>query len=178
MTELGRAYGGALYALAEEEQLENELLAQLDEVCKLLADNPNYVRLIKDKAIAKAERLTLLDGAFGGQIHPYLLNFMKLLCERGAFGEMPACKAEYVSRYNDKHGIVPAKVVSAEPLSETQIARLKAALERKTGKQVTLDIHVDASLGGGLRVEMAGKRYDNTLESRMDHLRHALAARS
>ncbi len=178
MTELGRAYGGALYALAEEEQLENELLAQLDEVCKLLADNPNYVHLIKDKAIAKAERLTLLDGAFGGQIHPYLLNFMKLLCERGAFGEMPACKVEYVSRYNDKHGIVPAKVVSAEPLSETQAARLKEALERKTGKQVTLDIRVNASLGGGLRVEMAGKCYDNTLESRMDHLRRALAARS
>lgn len=115
MTELGRAYGGALYALAEDEQLENELLTQLDEVCKLLADNPNYVRLIKDKAIAKAERLTLLDGAFGGRIHPYLLNFMKLLCERGAFGEMPACQAEYISCYNNKHGIIPAKVISAEP---------------------------------------------------------------
>ena len=178
MTELGRAYGGALYALAEDEQLENELLTQLDEVCKLLADNPNYVRLIKDKAIAKAERLTLLDGAFGGRIHPYLLNFMKLLCERGAFGEMPACRTEYVSCYNNKHGIIPAKVISAEPLSEAQTARLKEALERKTGKQVTLDIHVDVSLGGGLRVEMAGKCYDNTLESRMDHLRRALAARS
>ena len=31
MTELGRAYGGALYALAEDEQLENELLAQMGE---------------------------------------------------------------------------------------------------------------------------------------------------
>jgi len=178
VTELGRAYGGALYALAEDEQLENELLTHLDEVCKLLADNPNYVRLIKDKAIAKAERLTLLDGAFGGRIHPYLLNFMKLLCERGAFGEMPACRAEYVSCYNNKHGIIPVKVISAEPLSEAQTARLKEALERKTSKQVTLDIHVDVSLGGGLRVEMAGKCYDNTLESRMDHLRRALAARS
>lgn len=178
MTELGRAYGGALYALAEEEQLENELLAQLDEVCKLLADNPDYVRLIKDQAIAKMERLSLLDGAFSGRLHPYLLNFMKLLCERGAFGEMPACRAEYVSCYNDKHGIVPAKVTSAEPLSETQIARLKEALERRSSKKVTLDIHIDAALGGGLRVEMAGKCYDNTLESRMDHLRRALAARS
>ncbi|MFR9257414.1 MAG: ATP synthase F1 subunit delta [Christensenellales bacterium] len=178
MTELGRAYGGALYALAEDEQLENELLTQLDEVCKLLADNPNYVRLIKDKAIAKAERLTLLDGAFGGRIHPYLLNFMKLLCERGAFGEMPACRAEYVSCYNNKHGIIPVKVISAEPLSETQLARLKEALERKSGKHVKLDLQIDAALGGGLRVEMAGKCYDNTLESRMDHLRRALAARS
>lgn len=64
MTELGRAYGGALYALAEDEQLENELLAQMDAVCKLLVDNPDYVRLIKDKAIAKNERLSLLDHAF------------------------------------------------------------------------------------------------------------------
>ena len=91
MTELGRAYGSALYALAEDEKQEDAFLSQLGEVCKLLADNPDYVRLIKDKAIAKTERLALLDGAFSGQIHPYLLNFMKLLCERGAFGEMAAC---------------------------------------------------------------------------------------
>ena len=122
--------------------------------------------------------LALLDGAFSGQIHPYLLNFMKLLCERGAFGEMAACQAEYISCYNEKHGIVPAKVFSAEALSDEQLARLKAALERTSGKHVTLDVHVDAALVGGMRVEMAGKSYDNTLESRMDHLRRVLAARS
>lgn len=136
------------------------------------------MRLIKDKAIAKTERLALLDGAFSGQIHPYLLNFMKLLCERGAFGEMAACQAEYISCYNEKHGIVPAKVFSAEALSDEQLARLKAALERTSGKHVTLDVHVDAALVGGMHVEMAGKSYDNTLESRMDHLRRVLAARS
>ena len=53
MTELGRAYGSALYALAEDEKQEDAFLSQLGEVCKLLADNPDYVRLIKDKAIAK-----------------------------------------------------------------------------------------------------------------------------
>ena len=79
MTELGRAYGSALYALAEDEKQEDAFLSQLGEVCKLLADNPDYVRLIKDKAIAKTERLALLDGAFSGQIHPYLLNFICLL---------------------------------------------------------------------------------------------------
>ena len=62
MTELGRAYGSALYALAEDEKQEDAFLSQLGEVCKLLADNPDYVRLIKDKAIAKTERLALLDG--------------------------------------------------------------------------------------------------------------------
>ena len=180
MTELGRAYGSALYALAEDEKQEDAFLSQLGEVCKLLDDNPDYVRLIKDRAIAKTERLALLDGAFSGQIHPYLLNFMKLLCERGAFGEMAACQAEYISCYNEKHGIVPAKVFSAEALSDEQLARLKAALERTSGKHVTLDVHVDAvALVGGMRVEMAGKaKAIILLESRMDHRRCALAART
>ena len=50
MTKVGRAYGSTLYALAEDEKQEDAFLSQLGEVCKLLADNPDYVRLIKDKA--------------------------------------------------------------------------------------------------------------------------------
>lgn len=46
---------------------------------------------------------------------------MKLLVNE-ALAEMPACQAEYISCYNNKHGIIPAKVISAEPLSETQLA--------------------------------------------------------
>lgn len=137
MTELGRAYGGALYALAEDEQLENELLAQMDAVCKLLVDNPDYVRLIKDKAIAKNERLSLLDHAFSGQVHPYLLNFMKLLCElKRIWRNACLAKAEYISCYNNKHGIIPAKVISAEPLSETQLAGSRKHLNVNLAKHV------------------------------------------
>ena len=85
MTELGRAYGGALFSLAQDEGIEKELLEQLDGVCHILKDNPMYMRLIRNKSIAKAERLSLLNQAFSGQVHSYMLNFMKLLCERDEF---------------------------------------------------------------------------------------------
>ena len=178
MMDTGRLYGDSLYDLAAEEKLTETLMGQVEMVAEVLKENPEYLTLLSEPSVAKAERLSLIDEAFGEQVHPYLLNFMKLLCERGAFGEMAACQAEYISCYNEKHGIVPAKVFSAEALSDEQLARLKAALERTSGKHVTLDVHVDAALVGGMRVEMAGKSYDNTLESRMDHLRRVLAARS
>ena len=105
MTELGRAYGGALFSLAQDEGIEKELLEQLDGVCHILKDNPMYMRLIRNKSIAKAERLSLLDQAFSGQVHSYMLNFMKLLCERDEFNGIFDCLEDYHHRYNEKYGI-------------------------------------------------------------------------
>lgn len=178
MTEFGKAYGGALYALALEEKLEDELRAQLDAVCALLAENPDYVRLIGSRAVVKAERIALLDKAFSGRVHAYLLNFMKILCERGAFEQLPQCRDAYVKEYNEHHGIVPATAVTASPLTAEQRARLIVALEKKSGKTVVLTERVDASLVGGMRVEMEGHRYDNTVASKLSQLRRALLARS
>ena len=178
MTELEKTYGDALYQLALEESLEQELLEQMNGVCALLRESPEYLRLIGSRALAKAERLALLDEAFGGKVHPYLLNFMKILCERGAFERIVGCRDAFVIAYNERHGIVPARVVSATPLSAQQEKRLIEALEKKTGKTILLEKRVDASLVGGMRVEMDGKRYDNTVASKMEHLRRALLAQS
>ena len=174
MTDLDKTYGGALYQLALEENLEDELLGQLGAVCALMRETPEYLRLIGSRALPKAERLSLLDEAFSGKVHPYLLNFMKILCERDAFGSIEGCRYAFVTDYNERHGVIPAKVVSATPLTAEQEKRLTAALEKKTGKTIVLTSRVDPSLVGGMRVEMDGKRYDNTVASKMEHLRRAL----
>lgn len=174
MTDLDKTYGGALYQLALEENLEDELLGQLGAVCALMRETPEYLRLIGSRALPKAERLSLLDEAFSGKVHPYLLNFMKILCERDAFGRIEGCRDAFVTDYNERHGVIPAKVVSATPLTAEQEKRLTAALEKKTGKTIVLTSRVDPSLVGGMRVEMDGKRYDNTVASKMEHLRRAL----
>lgn len=178
MTELDKNYGSALYQLALEENLEDELLEQLQAVCALMHESPEYLRLISSRALVKAERLALLDEAFSGRVHPYLLNFMKILCERCAFDHLEGCRDAFVKDYNEKHGILPAKVISAQSLTDEQVRRLVAALEKKTGKTIVLSTKVDPSLISGMRVEIDGKRYDNTVASRMDHLRRALLARS
>ena len=178
MTEFAKAYGGALYALAQEEKLEDEILAQLDGVCAVLRENPDYARLIDSRNVPKAERVSLLDDAFAGKLNSNLLNFMKILCERGAFSQIFACGEAYGAHYDEAHGIVAATAVCAKPLSEDQERRLVEALERRTGKTIRLSVKVDPSLGGGMRVEMKGQRLDNTVATRMDRLKRALLAQS
>ena len=80
MTGIARVYGGSLYDLAAEEQLTGSILEQLTQVRQLFRDNPDYLRLLAEPSIPMAERLGLIESAFGDQAERYLINFIKLMC--------------------------------------------------------------------------------------------------
>mgnify|MGYP000004797135 CR=1 FL=1 len=120
MTETARMYGGSLYDLAAEEGLDERILGELDGVTALLNGDAEYLHLLSIPSIPKKERCALLDEAFRGQVHLYVLNFMKLLCEKGALRELPGCARAYRLRYNEAHGILEATAVSAVLLTAEQ----------------------------------------------------------
>lgn len=174
-TDVAKVYGGALYDLAAEEGLEDELLTQQQTLAQVLAAEPQWLRLLAIPSIPKPERTALLDEALAG-VHPYLVNFSKILCERESIGELPACFKEYRRRYNKAHGILTAVATAAVPVTEEQKARLTEKLAAVTGKTIHLETRVDESCLGGVRLDVEGVRLDGTLKSRLDTLRQTLAA--
>ena len=167
MTQTARVYGGSLYELAAEEKLEDVILEQMTQVRQLFRENPDYLTLLADPAIPKEERTGLIENAFGTQAERYLVNFMKLLCEKGYIREFGNCTEEYTRRYNADHGIAEAVVTSAVTLSEAQMAALRAKLEKISGKKISLVQKKDASVLAGLRVELEGKLLDGTVQGRL-----------
>ena len=137
-TDVAKVYGGALYDLAAEEGLEDELLTQQQTLTQVLAAEPQWLRLLAIPSIPKPERTALLDEALAG-VHPYLVNFSKILCERESIGELPACFKEYRRRYNKAHGILTAVATAAVPMTEEQKARLTEKLAAATGKTIHLE---------------------------------------
>ena len=138
MTEIARMYGGSLYDLAAEEELETRILDELDEAAKLIRDDPEYLRLLSTPSIPKKERCALLDEAFRGQVHLYVLNFLKILCENGTLRELPGCARAYRIRYNAAHGILEATAITAIAMTAAQTEQLRQKLETITGKKIDL----------------------------------------
>ena len=174
MTELAREYGDGLYLLAEEENISREVLEQLMSLKSLFREQPDFVKLLGNMSLSKDERVKILDNVLRGQIHPYLLNFLKILCERCALNEYEGCLAAFKTLYNQAHGIVEAYVTTAVALDDEQRVRMAEKLSQMTGKKVVLNEKVDASLVGGVLVEMNGQRYDNTLKNRLKSIHSAM----
>lgn len=170
MTATARLYGGSLYDLAAEEGLTDVLMQQTEEVRKLFQENPDYVKLLMEPSIPKKERTDLIETAFGAQAERYLVNFLKLLCEKGIIGEFSGCCQEFVRRYNADHNIAEAVVTSAVTLSQEQMKALEDKLEKVSKKQIHLVQIKDSSVIGGLRVELEGKQLDGTVQGRLSGL--------
>ena len=135
MTETARMYGGSLYDLAAEEGLEARILGELDEAVALFKANPDYLHLLSTPSIPKKERCGLLDEALRDQVHLYVLNFLKILCEKGTLRELSGCARAYRVRYNQAHGILEATATTAVAMTEQQAKSLHEKLEKLTGKQ-------------------------------------------
>lgn len=174
MTAAEKEYGQALYELCAEENCAQEVLEQLDMVCALFREEPRYPHLLQDPALPKAERLQLLDEAFGGHVHPYLLNFLKILCERSAVGILPGCAQQARALYNDHHGLLPVTATSAVALTQEQKQALIQKLSGLTGKTILLENRVDESLMGGVKVRYDGKELDGSVAGRLEALRRIL----
>lgn len=176
MTELAREYGEGLYDLACEEGIAADVLNQLQTLKSVFREQPDFLRLLANMALSKEERVGVIDKTLRGQVHGYVLNFLKILCERGVLNEFAGCEEAYHARYNADNGVVEAVVTTAEPLNEAQRAQLSERLGKMTGKQIELIEKVDAAVVGGVLLEMNGKRYDNTVRHRLSSIREALVS--
>lgn len=170
MTRVGSVYGEALYGLVRSEGADDAVLEQLQVLGDSFRQEPEFLRLMGAANLTKEERCGILDRTFRGKVHPYVLNFMKILVEKGYFKHFPQCVESYRGFYDRDHGILEVQAVSAVALSEAQQLRLKGKLGAMTGKTIRLICRVDPSCLGGMRLDYDGRRVEDTIRHRLDTL--------
>ncbi len=175
MTAAAKRYGGSLYDLAAEEGLAARLLEELETAAACIEGQPDYLRLLSTPSVPKRERCALLDAAFAGA-HPYLVNFLKLLCEEGLLGQLKGCLAAYRARYNEDNGILEVTARTAVPLTESQRQQLCRKLAALTGKTIRLAEKLDPGVLGGVRLDWGSTRLDGTVRTRLEALGGAIGS--
>lgn len=175
MNDFAREYGDGLYDLARDEQLEDELMDQLKVLKDVFRAEPDYLRLLSNRAIGIEDRMQMLDDILRDRAHPYILNFLKLLCRRDALSEFDGCVQAYTNQYNEDSRVAVANVTTAEPLSASQREKMIEKLKKMTGRKIVLNEKTDPQLLGGVVLEMDGHRWDNSILHRLNGIREAIA---
>ena len=168
-------YAKALYELAEETSVDEKVLNELSEVVTILSGEPEYIRLADSYTLPAKQRAALIGDVFDGRIEEILLNTMKILAEKNSLHVLPECARAYRKLYYERHKITTAFITSAISLTDDQKARLLSTLEKKTGKRVLASWATDKSLRGGIRIEMDGIAYDNTVSTKLTRLARLLS---
>ena len=170
MTQIGTVYAQALYSLAKEEGLGLSVFEELKTLDASFREEPAFLRLLAAPNLSKEERCRVVDDCFRGKVQPYLLNFLKLLTEKGYVRHFHDCCEAYRQQYYQDNGILEVHAVTAVALNADQTNRLTEKLAGITGKTIVLDNLVDPACLGGMRLDYDGKRVDDTVQHRLDSI--------
>jgi F-type H+-transporting ATPase subunit delta len=168
-------YATALFDLAREGNVVDQVAADLDRFAGLIAESADLDRLVRSPVFSAEQQLSVLNvllerAGIGG----LAANFLKLAAtNRRLFAVTEMIKA-YAALVALLKGEVTAHVTVAESLPERHFAALREALHAITGKHVALDIEVRPAILGGLIVKLGSRMIDASLKTKLNALRHAM----
>ncbi len=162
-----RNYGEALFLLASEEGTEEKMHTDAECLSLAIKENPDYVKLLNTPAVSREERLALIDRALLG-MDKNLINLVKLLSDKHLAHKIPEALSGFFDTYDEAMGICHAEAISARPLTDRELDRLKTNLEAQTGKTVIIKNLTDPTLLGGMKLRYMGREIDGALKTRLD----------
>lgn len=174
MTTTSREYAEALFELAVQAGLTKETSEGLETVISALLQTPAYRALLASPAITKEERLNALDSAFRGKIPDILLAILRMMVSRGQVAALNGMARDYDELARGYRGESMAVVTSAVELKEAETVALRAKLEKKLGRQVTLQCVVNPELIGGIRVEVDGRIIDGSIRNKLEEIKEVM----
>lgn len=176
---LARRYARALIGLASSGPQRDKLAKDFDafaDVCRSQdASGMEVLTVLASERFGSADRKRLVDALckrLGAD--PLLPKFLHYVIDRGRMeGAIDIARA-YRRLADEAAGRIDAHITSAAPLPPDTLAKIKAALERATGKQVIATTAVDPELLGGVIAKVGSTVVDGSLRSALAQLRSSL----
>jgi F-type H+-transporting ATPase subunit delta len=168
-------YATALFELASEANALDKVEGDLSRFGEALDAAPDLARLVGSPVFTADEQARALAAVLDKLgIDGLTRNFLLLLAKNRRLFAVTDTARAFRAMLARHRGEMSASVISAETLTEAQIAALKQALKAALGKDVLLETRIDPALLGGLVVKVGSRMIDTSLRTRLNSLKVAM----
>lgn len=170
---VARRYADAFLAYARETIGFEQGLRELQEIKRIVRDNPDLKSFLETPDIIAAEKGEAIDAILSADYSAETRNFMKLLVKNKRIDRLIDI-AEF-ARLNYTHGIEHDAVLKTSYTVDTAVLNeLKQALEKRTQKKLHLYIQMEPDLLGGVSAQVGNIIIDGSVKRRLADLREKL----
>jgi F-type H+-transporting ATPase subunit delta len=176
---IARRYAQALFMAAQKKDVIariGEDFAAIERVDRASGDR---LRLfLEAPQVRHDHKIAVVEQGLRPFVHPLVIEFFRLLLAKKRVFRLRDIIEEFAHLVEKHQGIVRAKVTSAVPLNDSELAGLVASLESALAQKVKVDAHVDPAILGGLVVKVGDRIADRSVTTLLSQLRDQLLAAS
>lgn len=175
VSEIAGRYATALFELADEKGELDQVAADLRALKDMLAESDDLRRVVRSPVLSRTAQAagiaSVLERAKAGTL---TRNFVALAAANRRLFALPAMIDSYLVMLAARRGEVTAEVTAANPLSDAQTKTLAETLKKLVGAKVTMNLHIDRDLLGGLVVKVGSRLFDSSLRTKLRKLELAM----
>ncbi|HSI46653.1 MAG TPA: F0F1 ATP synthase subunit delta [Ideonella sp.] len=169
---IARPYAEAMFKAAAGENAA-ALAEQLEAVGRV-AGNPQLRQYADSPKTKAGEVFELIAGVANISLSPKVANLLTAVIDNGRLVALPEIAAQFRALVNASSGVSDARIASAFPLSDAQLAETVAVLEQRFGRKLNAAVEIDESLIGGIRVVVGDEVLDTSVKARLEQMKFAL----
>jgi len=174
MEELAQVYANALFEVASENDVTDDVREQLGQFADELDENRDLQVFLFSPYFSSQEKKDGISKIVDGADERFL-NFLELLAERHRMPAIFRIRRAYDALWREENKLLPVTVTSAVELDEGLVEGLGKRIEEQTGKKVELTSKVDSDVLGGLVLQVGNMVLDASIRNRLEQLRKQVA---
>jgi len=172
---ISNIYAKSLLEIAETENLKDLYRKQLSEILEVLNSSEDLCIVMANSSISVFKKLEILDGVLKGRIDDKLLNFLKILVEKGRFNELEAINEAFCHMLEEKANRKTVEVFSPIELNFENKTNVLFKLEHKLGCEVVPVWKIDETLIAGLAFKFDDTVIDTSIRAKLEDLSKTIA---
>jgi F-type H+-transporting ATPase subunit delta len=173
-TSAGR-YSLALYELATEAKMLNEVEAHSESIINLIASSEDFKFLIKDPTNNKEDQLNALKKISEHyKLNELLTKFLSFLISKRRFFYLDKILKNFIETCSIKRGELKAELTSAKDLSKNEVNSIKEELTKNFSSKIKLNYIHDKSLIGGLIVQVGSTMVDTSIKNKLQQIENRM----
>ncbi|GAB4426537.1 MAG: F0F1 ATP synthase subunit delta [Cyanobacteria bacterium J069] len=167
-SEVSEPYAQALMSLAKSGDLTDRLGEDVTLLRSLLSDSEELQQVLANPLIKPDAKKGILRQILSDQVHPYTLNFLFLLVDRGRILFLDSVCKQYQALLRELKQAVLAEVSAPVELTEEQQEAVRNKVKELTGaQQVDLETRINPELIGGVVIKVGSQVYDTSLRGQL-----------
>ena len=172
---ISRRYATAIFALSVEGKNEATVVEEFLVLARAIEGSPELAEALMSPMVAHGQKAQAL-AALIAKANAITKRAVNEVAEAGRSALIPAIATQLREELGRRQGELEATITSARALPAATQKQLSQSLATATGKKVKLTLKEDASVLGGLRIELGSLRLDATLSGALNNMRQQLLA--
>ncbi len=172
VSRIASRYAKSLIDFARENNKLEEVKTDMTVLDKAL-ESRDLVMLLKSPIVNELKKKEIFNVLFEGKLSETTLGFLNIIMNKGREEYIPAINNEFEAQYKLMKGISDVTLTTATPISEANLASIKAKLlsSNETSQQVEIETVVDPSILGGFIIEIGDKLYNDSVAYKLSQMK-------